>query len=120
MVTPSRDSPAMGIAISTCGIITLPGHAVSPMGAPCAPSSVCPSIDAAISTNRTPLVGALAITTSLLLSVAPADPWHIEWRARVFLNALCRGIPRLPALQRECSGQLTTKFDEDKGAKKIP
>jgi hypothetical protein len=86
-------------AAFTCGVTAAPGHdspapvppsppmvlrpylathTVSPVGAPCASSSICPSADAAINAGRTPPIGALAIPAPLPLNVAPTDPWRVD------------------------------------------
>lgn len=53
-VAPGRDSSALGATISTCGIMTMPGHAASPMESLCMPSFAYPSVDTAVTASETP------------------------------------------------------------------
>jgi hypothetical protein len=97
----------------------MPGHATSPVGAPCAPSFVCTSIGTAMVTGGTPPVGAVAIPEPLSLSMALADPWCTDRRVRVICGAIRSVIPRPVALQREYSSQLRARFALNKRVKKI-
>jgi hypothetical protein len=60
-VVPGHDLPTPATSISTYGIATPPGRAVSHVGAPCMPSSICPSVGAAIAAQRNSLARQLEV-----------------------------------------------------------
>jgi hypothetical protein len=67
-----------GIAILVCGVTAMPGYAASPMGAPCALSSICLFANAAVIIGETPPVGSVITLAPLPPSVALGDPWHLN------------------------------------------
>jgi hypothetical protein len=94
-VVPGLDLTTPGATISICGVTTTTGHAASPMGDLCTLSSVWPFADTVVVADGTPLVGAVAVPTLLLLDAVPTDPWCLVQRARVFLGTSCKGVLRL-------------------------
>jgi hypothetical protein len=96
-VAPSYDPSNPGAAVSAYGITTTPGHAMSSVSAPYAPSSTC-SLEATI--DSTSPVSTAAAAAPLPLNATPTDPRRADWRVRVFLGIVYRGASRLPALQK--------------------
>jgi hypothetical protein len=74
VVAPGYGPSIPGTVVMACGIVTMPGRAASPMGAPCTLSSVCLSADATVTVGETPTVGSVITSAPLLPSVALADP----------------------------------------------
>ena len=87
-------------AISAYDVTATPSRAMPAMGAPDMPSSICSPMDAAIGcASPVDVVAALA-PLQLTSGAAPAGPWRIYQRVRLFFGASLRRVPCPPTLQR--------------------